>query len=158
MSAVELVVGLAILTGMVGVLVPILPGSLLVLAAIGVWAIDVSSSLGWATFGIALVVIGAAQVIKYILPGRRLQAAGIPNRTLWAGTVLGVAGFFVVPVVGLFVGFVLGVYVAERIRLGAAEAWPATKHALGAVGLSIIIELTGCLLAAGAWLAAVVAT
>ena len=34
------------------------------------------------------------------------------------GGACGVVGFFVVPVVGLFLGFVLGVYVAERRRLG----------------------------------------
>ena len=44
--------------------------------------------------------------------------------------VLLIAGFFVVPVVGLFVGFVLGVYVAERQRVGGEQAWPSTKAAL----------------------------
>ena len=55
---------------------------------------------------------------------------------------LGVVGFFVIPVVGLFVGFVLGIYLAERRRVGQADAWPSTKAALRAVGLSILIELT----------------
>ena len=42
-------------------------------------------------------------------------------------------------------------------RLGSHQlAWPSTRHALGAVGLSILIELAGALLAAGAWLTAVV--
>ena len=40
--------------------------------------------------------------------------------------LLGVVGFFVVPVVGLFLGFVLGVYLAELRRVGAAAAWPST--------------------------------
>ena len=71
---------------------------------------------------------------------------------------LGVVGFFVVPVVGLFVGFVLGVYLAERRRVGGAAAWPSTKEALRAVGLSILIELAAGVLAAPSGSSAVVAT
>jgi hypothetical protein len=59
-------------------------------------------------------------------------------------------------VVGLFLGFVLGVYLAELQRLGGEDAWPSTKHALRAVGLSVLIELSAAMLAAGTWLVAVV--
>ncbi|GAA5045108.1 hypothetical protein GCM10023318_08820 [Nocardia callitridis] len=54
--------------------------------------------------------------------------------------------------IGLFVGFVLGVYLSEfqRLRLGA-PAWRATVHAIKGVGLSMIIELLGALLAIGVW-------
>nr|WP_246210013.1 DUF456 domain-containing protein [Nocardioides piscis] len=65
-------------------------------------------------------------------------------------------GFFVIPVVGLFIGFVLGVYAAEHRRLGSAAAWPATKHALKAVGLSILIELAAAMLAVATWIVGVV--
>jgi hypothetical protein len=71
---------------------------------------------------------------------------------------LGVVGFFVIPVIGLVVGFVLGVYLAELRRVGVNQAWPATVHALKAVGLSILIELLATLCAAAAWVAGVVAT
>ena len=73
-------------------------------------------------------------------------------------SALGVVGFFVVPVVGLFLGFVLGVYLAERRRLGAAGAWPSTKASLRAVGLSILIELVAGVLAAGTWVVGVTVT
>jgi hypothetical protein len=57
----------------------------------------------------------------------------------------------------MFIGFPLGVFISERIRLRATgPAWTSTKHALKATGLSILIELVGTLLAAGVWLAAVV--
>ncbi len=75
------------------------------------------------------------------------------------GALLGIVGFFVVPVVGLVLGFVLGVYGAEVQRLGShRSAWASTKVALRAVGLSLAIEMFGALIAAGAWLAAVLAT
>jgi hypothetical protein len=53
---------------------------------------------------------------------------------------------------------VLGVYLAELGRVGRAAAWPATMHALRAVGLSMLIELTASLLAAAAWVVGVVVT
>jgi hypothetical protein len=65
-------------------------------------------------------------------------------------------GFFVIPVVGLPLGFVLGVYLAERLRQpGHRFAWRSTGEAIKAVGLSILIELGAGLFIAGLWLAAV---
>ncbi len=74
------------------------------------------------------------------------------------GGVLGIVGFFVIPVVGLIVGFVLGVYLSELQRVGRSAAWPATKHALIAAGLSVLIELAAALLAASAWVAGLALT
>jgi hypothetical protein len=96
-------------------------------------------------------------VAKYLLPGRRLKDAGIPGRTTLAGMVLGVVGFFVVPVVGLPLRFVLGIYGAERLRLGSHElVLPSTGHALRAAGWSMLIELASGLVMATTWLLAVV--
>lgn len=158
MSGVEVLVAVAIAVGIVGVVVPVLPGALLVLAAILVWAIDLGGSTAWAVFAVATVVIGVGAVVKYAVPGRRLKEVGIPTSTLLLGAVLGVVGFFVIPVVGLPVGFVLGIYLAELSRLGSAEAWPATVHALKAVGLAMLIEFTASMLAAAVWVAGVVIT
>ena len=99
----------------------------------------------------ALLVLAVGTVVKYAVPHRRIRDAGVPRSTLVAGAVLGVVGFFVVPVVGLFVGFVGGVYGAEALRLGPAQARPATWTALKAVGLSVLIELSAALFAASAW-------
>jgi hypothetical protein len=80
-----------------------------------------------------------------------MKREGIPVGTLLLGAVLGVVGFFVVPVVGLVLGFVLGVYLSELFRLGPERAWPATRAALKAVGLSLLIELVASLAAAATW-------
>jgi uncharacterized protein YqgC (DUF456 family) len=158
MTGVEVLVALAIAVGLVGVVVPVLPGSVLVGAAVLVWAVDHGGTTAWlfAVAAVGLLVAGAA--VKYVVPGRRLQRAGVPGRALLAGAVLGLVGFFVVPVVGLLLGFVLGVYAAEWRRLGHREAWPATVHALKAVGLGILIELAFGMLAATVWAVGVVLT
>lgn len=137
--------------------VPILPGSLLVLGAIGVWSYLAASTPGWIVFAAAVVLIAAAGVTKYVWPGRRMVRSGIPRASLLAGGLAGIVGFFVIPVVGLVVGFVGGTYLAEYARLREQRpAWRSTVEATKAAGLSIMIELAGALLAAGLWLSAVV--
>ena len=158
MSPTEVLVALAILVGLVGVIVPILPGLVLVLAAILVWAISEGSATGWTVFAVAALLIVAGSVVKYAVPNRRLKTTGIPSSTTWFGVAVGVVGFFVIPVIGLFIGFVLGVYLAEYRRVGGAAAWPSTKHALRAVGLSILIELVAAVAATLVWVAGVLAT
>jgi uncharacterized protein YqgC (DUF456 family) len=152
-------VGIAILVGLLGVLVPALPGLLLVWAAVLVWALVEQTVAAWAVLALATVLVGASQVVKYLVPGRRMRAAGVPWTTLAGGGALGIVGFFLIPVVGGFLGFLLGVYLAERLRLGGhPKAWASTQHALRATGLSILIELGTGLLIAGAWLATVLFT
>src|SRR3954471_7293023 len=104
------VVALAIATGIVGVVVPVLPGALLAWAAIAVWAVVVGSPTAWAGMAVATLVIGGAQLVRRLGPGRRVPPGGVPRRSIFAGVVLAGVGFFVIPVVGFFVGFPLGVY------------------------------------------------
>src|SRR5919107_1533036 len=129
MTLTDVLVGLAILVGLVGIVVPVLPGSVLILAAILIWALEVATGTGWAVFAIAATMLVLGGIVKYAVPGRRLQAVGVPNRSLIAGGLLGIVGFFVVPVVGLVLGFVLGVYLSEWQRLGRDGAGPSTRSA-----------------------------
>jgi uncharacterized protein YqgC (DUF456 family) len=152
-----IVVGLAIATGIVGVVVPVLPGALLAWVAIAVWALVVGGATAWAVLGVATLAIGGAQVVKVLVPGRRLRDAGVPRQSMVAGLVLAVVGFFVIPFVGFFIGCPLGVYLEERRRLGRhPAAWYSTREALRAMGLSILIELTAAVLSAATWLAVVI--
>jgi len=155
----EVLVGLALLVGLVGVVVQVLPGALLVLGAIVVWAAIEGTGLAWGVAALALVATVVAGVVKYLVAGRHLKTAGVPNSTLVWGGLAGVVGFFVVPVVGLFLGFVLAVYAAELHRLRDRErAWRATVAALQATGITILVELAGALDASAAWLIAVLVT
>ena len=158
MSVTEILVAVAIAVGVAGIIVPVLPGTVLVLGAILVWALEVGTTTAWLVFAFAATFLVLGTVVKYLVPGRQLKSSGVPSRTLVAGGVLAFVGFFVVPVVGMLLGFVLGVYVAERARVGAAGAWPSTRAALRAVGVSILIELTAAFLAVATWVVGVVLT
>ena len=152
-------VGLAIAIGLVGVVVAALPGLILVWGAVLVWALVEKTTVAWVVLLVATALLILGQIGKYLVPGRRLREAGVPRRSLVVGGLLSIAGFFLIPVVGFIIGFVVGVYLSERQRLGSHEqAWPSTRKALSAAGLSILIELACGLLIAGTWLASVLFT
>jgi len=152
-------VALVIAIGLVGIVVPILPGSILVIAAIGVWAYYEAQPVAWVTFGVAAALLAAAAVVKYTWPARRMRDAQVRTSVLLVGAVAGIVGFFVIPVLGLVVGFVAGVFGAElALRRNLTRAWAATLHALKGVALSVGVELCGALLATVAWVIGVVLT
>ncbi|GAB7190004.1 DUF456 domain-containing protein [Kineococcus sp. NUM-3379] len=153
-----LLVALAMAVGLAGTVLPVLPGAVLVVGAAAVWAWFTGGVAWWVLLGV-VVVISLGQIGKYLLPGRRLQQLGIPNRTLAAGALLGVVGFFAVPVVGLPLGFVLGIYLAEsaRLRGGGAQAWRSTVQALKAAGVSMAIEMGAGVVAVAGWAVAALA-
>jgi uncharacterized protein YqgC (DUF456 family) len=141
-----------ILVGLAGIVVPVLPGLLLVWGGVALWAFANNDVAGWTVLVLATVVAVIGSVVKYLLPGRRLRESGVPWTTIALGTALGVVGFFVIPVVGVLVGFVLGIFLAELGRLtDSAAAWASTRQALVAVGWSVLIELATALLVAGLW-------
>jgi uncharacterized protein YqgC (DUF456 family) len=154
---VSLIAAVAVVVGVIGVLIPMLPGLLLCWAGVAVWAVfGGHGATGWVVGIAATIVLGLGFAAKYLVPGRNLKRAGVSNLTLLFGGIGGIIGFFVIPVVGLVVGFVLGVFLTELARRGdSGPAWQATKHALKAAGVSMLIELATALLIAGIWLAGV---
>jgi uncharacterized protein YqgC (DUF456 family) len=149
-------VALAIAVGLVGILVPLLPGTVLVFGAILVWALVERTTVAWVTLGVVAVLLAATLLVKYLWPMRRMKSADVGTLILVAGAVLGIIGFFVVPVLGLVIGFVLGVYLAELAkRRDQRVAWTSTVHAIKGVALSVGVELAGGLLATVAWVVAV---
>ena len=154
-----ILVALAIAVGIIGIIVPLLPGTLLVFGAIAVWAVFENNVTGWVTLAVVTALLGVATLIKYPWPMKRMRAADVRTLSLVAGAVLGIIGFFVIPVIGLVIGFVLGVYLAELAnRHDQRLAWTSTKHAVKGVALSMGVELAGALLATVAWVFGVYVT
>lgn len=159
MDPVTLLAGVLVVVGLLGIVIPLLPGLILVWAGAFVWAASVHTTGAWVVLGLVSVMGAVGLVLKYLLPGRRLQTGGVGTLTMAAGVVLAIVGFFAIPVVGAVLGFVLGVYLAELARLRSpAAAWPATVSALKAVGLGMVVELSAGLLMAGTWVIGVLTT
>ncbi|MFI7012539.1 DUF456 domain-containing protein [Streptomyces sp. NPDC050145] len=152
-----LLVGAVMALGVCGVLVPGVPGSWLVWAAVAVWALRDPTGLAWGVLVGATAVLLASQVLRWQLPPRRLRQAGATRRlSVWMG--LGaLIGFCVIPVIGAIPGFIGGIYLSERLRLGGhGDAKASTRTAMRAGGSSVLAELFACLLIVAAWLGAVI--
>ncbi|MFI8437544.1 DUF456 domain-containing protein [Streptomyces sp. NPDC079020] len=157
MSVWQLVaVGLVMLLGLVGVLVPGVPGQAIVWAAVLWWALTDTTPVAWGVLIGATAVLLLNQALRPLLPPRRPDEAGAPRKTLVIGGVTAIVGFFVLPVVGGILGYVGAVYGTERLRLGSRGAgWASVRSVMRATGFSVLVELFACLLVAGAWLGAV---
>ncbi|WP_423447448.1 DUF456 domain-containing protein [Kocuria sp. KSNUG] len=137
-----------IIVGCVGIVIPILPGSILALIGLVIWAFVVNSPEGWVVLALGGTLLIAGLSSSLVLTGSKLKRRAIPNRTLLFGVLGAVVGMFVIPVVGLFVGFLVGLLLSETVRnrnlnTALASSWVAAK----AMGVGILLELTCALLA-----------
>lgn len=139
----DILAGIGVLVGLVGIVLVFLPGLVLQVAAVAIWAFEESSVVGWAVLIAVIALALGATILKYLFPQRRMRAEGVPGWVLFVAVLVAVVGLFVVPVVGAPLGFILTVYIFERVRRGPTQAWPSTKTALKAVLTSTGIELAG---------------
>lgn len=138
--------------GVIGIVLPVLPGLLLCVGAVLLWAIDTGGTLAWVTFGVALVLYLTGVSLQLLIPGRRMKREGVGGLTLLLGVVGAVVGVVVIPLLGLPIGFVAGIFAAEYLRFHQLDrAWSATKSALRGVLHSMGIELTTALAIAISW-------
>jgi len=139
----DILAGIAVLIGLAGVVLVFIPGVTLQVGAVLLWALEESNPTGWVVLSLVVALAVAASVLKFTFPGRRLKAEGLPRWVLLAAVAGGIVGFFAIPVVGAPLGFVLGIYLFERVRRGREQAWPSTRSAVRAVLTSMGIELAG---------------
>lgn len=152
-----LLVGSVVLFGLCGVLVPGVPGSWLVWSAVLWWALKDPQPVAWGVLVGATSVLFLSQVVRWALPPRRLRTTGATPRLLVYAGAGAFLGFFLLPVLGAVPGFMAGIYLHERLRLGGRrEAWAALRTTMRSGGSSVLAELFSCLLIAGAWLGAVI--
>ena len=103
-------VGVALVIAVGGIIVPVLPGTLLAAGALLVWALLTGGAGAWFTFLIAGGLLALGQLLKFLLPHRSMTSAGVPSRSIVVGGIAAIAGFFLIPLVGLPVGFIGGVF------------------------------------------------
>ncbi len=150
---VSVITGVLLVIGALGTIFPILPGSILVIIGLLIWAIVIGGPVGWTVFGIGLLLSGSGMAASALLTGKRLKQREIPNRSILTGAVVGIVGAFVIPVVGLLLGFVLGLYASEWYRLrDPKQAWDASVVAMKSVGLGMLIEFACAGTAIAVWL------
>ena len=136
-------IALAMVVGILGTVVPLLPGLPIVWAAALVYGVaEGFGVIGWICF-VVITLVGIGGIVAgIVVPQRKVQGGGAPFSTSLLGLIGGIIGFFVIPIVGLVVGAVVGVFVAERLRTGnREEAWASTKRAIVGFGVGALVQM-----------------
>lgn len=135
-------IGLALVLGVVGVILPVLPGSLIIILGLLTWGVLVGGPLVWtaAVIGVVLAICGWSA--STVLTGRALHREGIPRGPILIAVVVALVGMILLPPLGLFIGFAAGLFGAEAVRrdYDVRAAGAASLKALRAMGLGILVE------------------
>jgi uncharacterized protein YqgC (DUF456 family) len=140
--------------GLIGTIVPLVPGLLIVWVAGLVYGlVEGFGTLGGVAFAVMTVLLVMGSAASYVLPHRAGVLAGAGKGSLRLGIVGAVVGFFVIPVLGLPIGAVAGVWLGERLRLGDwREAWGTTRRVVVGFGLGALAEFGAGALMFATWL------
>ena len=148
-----LLAAIIMVVGLCGVIIPILPGLLLIWITAFVYGFIV----GFTPVGIGvmmvLTVLVAISVIKgFVIPKQTATASGASGWSQVGGLVGAIIGFFLIPVIGVLVGALVGVLLVEILLKGNwDEAWTATKGTAKGFGISAVVDLGLGMVMLAAW-------
>jgi len=147
----ELLIGLAMAIGLLGILIPIAPGIILVWLAGLAWALlDGGGLIRWSLFALMTLLMVGALVATVRIPTKSAGHLDAPRGTLWLAAIFAVIGFFAIPVAGVLIGFSAGVLLSHLLATNdihkSFDAMWATLRAFsksaliqGACGVGICI-------------------
>ncbi len=149
----ELLVGVVMVLGLIGTIVPVMPGLVVILGAGIVYGVvDGFGATGLAAITAMAILFALGSVASYVLPHRAGVLAGVGKPSLRLGMLGGIVGLFAIPGLGLPIGAALGVLVGERRRLGDwSAAWATTRRVLVGFGLGALAEVLAGLAMIAAW-------
>lgn len=139
----ELIIGLVMAVGLTGIIVPVIPGLVLVWASGLAWAIlDGGGWARWSLFVImtALLAVGSFAGIR--IPVQKVANQQASKGSLIVASIFAVIGFFVVPVVGFPLGFIVGIFIWNLMNMREFHrALRITWNTIQSFGLVIVIQL-----------------
>ncbi len=150
----SLIFGLAIvflLIGLAGVIIPLLPGSLLIWLTVVVYAVaerlNGFAAIDGFTFALITLIAVVTGTSDLWLPLLGARATGSAPRSLIFGVLGGIIGTFIVPLLGSIIGYVAGILISEYQRYGDwNKALRAGWGGLAGWGIATAIQLGGGIL------------
>jgi uncharacterized protein YqgC (DUF456 family) len=109
-------------------------------------------------FSLVTVLAIAGALVGWVVPARVAGASGAARASILLGVVAAIVGFFALPVVGLPVGGVAGVYAGELLRTrDGMAAWRATRATIRGFGLAALLQFALALAMTATWVVWVLA-
>lgn len=151
------IAGILLAVAALGTIIPVLPGSLLTIGTLLAWGWILGSGASWWSAGIGMGIALVGWSASTVLTGRNLKKQMIPRGSIFLAVVLGVVGMFLIPVLGLFLGFGMGLLLGEfSRRRNLPEALRASGSALKAMGVGMVVEFGCAALASSVWMIGVI--
>jgi uncharacterized protein YqgC (DUF456 family) len=132
-SLIQLLCIILLIVGILGTVLPVLPGLLLSLCGLLIYKFGTDAPLSMAYIWIFVFLTAISIVLNYVIPAKTTRKYG---GTRWGsiGSIIGtIAGMFLIPVpFGFLIGMFLGVFVGELLHdtNDKKKAWNSTKGAL----------------------------
>jgi uncharacterized protein YqgC (DUF456 family) len=131
MTAVAIIVGLLFVAGIVGSVLPWLPGPLFILAGAVLWAFATDfETLGWGRLVILAALTGLSAVLSFVAGAVGARRYGASRWGIVGALVGGLVGVFFGPL-GLIFGCVIGAVAAELLR--GARVGESVRSGVGAL-------------------------
>lgn len=133
---------LILLFGLLSLIIPIVPGLVIMwLAALGYGIITGFSTLGWVVMGIITILVVAGSLMDNLFMGLGARQGGASWSSILVALLAGLVGTILFPPLGGFLFAPLAVLVLEYTRLGDwRQAWEALRGLATGFGLAIVVR------------------
>ncbi len=150
-SVFHVIILAVMLFGLAGLVIPVLPGLVIIWAAALVYGLVVHFTLGSGiVFGLITVLMLVGSVIDNFIMGASARQEGASWVAIAIATILGIAGSLIFPPFGGLAAALIGIFVYEFIRLRSwRRALASTKGmALGCGWSTVVRAAIGALMIA----------
>jgi uncharacterized protein len=116
-SILNIVIFLSMLVGLAGLVIPIFPG--LVVIWIGGLAYGIITGFefpAWLIFSILTVIMITGSLLDNVIMGKQAHKQGASWVSIIMAILFGIVGTFIIPIIGGFLGALLGIFITEWIR------------------------------------------
>jgi len=141
------------LVGLASLLIPIIPGLLIIwLAGLGYGLLAGFGTWGPWLFGLITLLALAGAVVDNLFMAAGAKIGGASWWSVLAASVLALVGLFAFPPLGGLIGAFLGIMLAEYYRVRDwQKAWAATKGMAAGCGGAVLARLAIGAVMIGAW-------
>ena len=134
------------ITGIIGCIVPGLPGPPLNFIALIFVKLTYPDSISWLLILVFAVLTIAITIFDYVVPTYGAKYFGVSKSGIWGSVIGMIAGIFFFPPFGMFIGIIVGAAAGELI--GGKSHWQAMKAGtatfflnLFMMGLKLILSI-----------------
>lgn len=156
----ELLIAIIMAIGIVGTVIPFIPGLALVWLAGAIWAyFDGGDGKHLWLLAAMTLITAFGYAAQFLIPAKAATMDSPPKGTLYIGGVAGLIGFFLIPVIGAPIGFLFGIYASNLARNGnSSQAWASTMRTAVAFGWAMILQVICAVLVGLTWLVGLIIT